>query len=677
MSTDNYELFKTTEPQQVEGSPFVSRQWNWVGDINQGVYNNSGLCLVQFDLSSIYNSTKLIDLQNAFLAIPITYATVFGNGTTALCPPLPNGSIFSTALKSGYFQLIHALDISLDGKQLESYQPYLNNYVNFKLLSTWNADDILQTGSTYGLGDYGCDSWQSMVYNIGTNTASTGTFPTSVVTAGVGGNGIINNKPFAVPIPLTTSLTTAGGVANSVNITLGAANAAIYVGMSVIGTGIPMYAYVVSINGTALVINEAAVEAAAIVTLYFYSQSSISNSGDQSNYGQQFTGTYNKNLYSRLRKFSDSNGASNFFGGAATNLTNIQNLQKEFKPYFNIVNSTTAVWYDVAIIKMSDIASSMNSLPLSKKLDMTMRCYLNTGTVVSAVANGGLMLSSGGSISFTNTCPLMHCCLDTLPSTCTNIGSALVVGSMPTGMTVNLNATNTNAVFSTNAHFMPQCRFYYSQIEMKSNIMANYISNNRAKQLCYTAFLTNTFQAIGGSSTFSYLVQSGVTRIKSVIVIPYISASINGTFGSTNAGVSPFAQQLSPFDSCPNTSAPISIINFNVSVGGVNVLANNLQSYTFENFIEAINSYGNTALSDRGLGLGLYNQEFWNMNRTYYIDCSRCNLADFETPRNINITGTMNIGNGVSATTQAVDMLVITEYYKLAVIDVETGLVTM
>ena len=223
------------------------------------------------------------------------------------------------------------------------------------------------------MGDYGCDSWQSMVYNIGTNSASTGTFPTSTVTAGVGGNGIINNKPFAVSTPITTSITSAGD-ANTTTITLTASNAAIYPGLLVVGSGIPVNCFVVSIVAAVLTVSVNVVEAVGAVTLYFYPQSTMSNSGDQANYGQQFTGTYNKNLYSRCRKFSDSNGASNFFGGAATNLSNIQNLQKEFKPYFNIVNSTTAVWYDVAIIKMSDIASSMNSLPLSKKLDMTMRC---------------------------------------------------------------------------------------------------------------------------------------------------------------------------------------------------------------------------------------------------------------------------------------------------------------
>ncbi len=48
------------------------KQWNYVSDINSGVYsNNSGLTLVTWDLTSIYNAAGLSDVSDLYLAVPI------------------------------------------------------------------------------------------------------------------------------------------------------------------------------------------------------------------------------------------------------------------------------------------------------------------------------------------------------------------------------------------------------------------------------------------------------------------------------------------------------------------------------------------------------------------------------------------------------------------------------
>ena len=52
--SDNYDFAKSIMPQGVDlETPYVSKQYNFINDINSGVYSNSGLSLVQFDLSSI------------------------------------------------------------------------------------------------------------------------------------------------------------------------------------------------------------------------------------------------------------------------------------------------------------------------------------------------------------------------------------------------------------------------------------------------------------------------------------------------------------------------------------------------------------------------------------------------------------------------------------------------
>ena len=99
--SDNYELSKSMFPQGIESeTPYVSKQWNFVQDINGGIYSNNGLSLVQFDLSSIYNSTNLIQPDSAFLAIPITYVTAYVTSAGALTAPIAS-SWSNTGLKSG------------------------------------------------------------------------------------------------------------------------------------------------------------------------------------------------------------------------------------------------------------------------------------------------------------------------------------------------------------------------------------------------------------------------------------------------------------------------------------------------------------------------------------------------------------------------------------------------
>jgi hypothetical protein len=590
--------------------------------------------------------------------------------------PPPVGAVFSTGIKSGYHNLIHAGDLTISSSQAEQYQPYLNNYVNFKLLSTMDSNDIQTIGSSLGLGQYGYDNWQSQVYNAGANVAGTGTFPNATITAGIGGNGISNNKPFPLQSQLVTTQNHNGSaVANSATVTLSGTNALITVGQLVVGAGIPANTFVANISSATLTLSQSATIGASAITLYFYSAGSVlSNSGDQGQIGTQFTGTYNKNYYSRLTKFVDFNSSNNFYGSTTANLTNLSNINKEFKPFYSTTttsNSNLAYWQDIAIIRLADIFDSVKNLPMTKKLDATLRLYINVGSVVSNVlATGGVMLTSGSNNTFVNTCPIMQSCLNVLPSGCANIASALYIATPPTGATVSINTNNNAVSFNAGipAHYMNQCRIYYPQIELKPEILSNYLTSNRSKQVVYKSILTNTFNNISANSSFSYLVQSGVTRIKSVIILPYLASAINGATATTAiAGVTPFSQQLSPFDSAPATSAPISLLSLNVSIGGVNVLSNNLLSYGFENFIEMVNTYGNTSGTDLGLGVGLFNQQYWENNKVYFIDASRSFQSDYITPRNINITATNNAN-------VAIDLLVITEYEKVAVIDVETGL---
>ena len=141
--TDIYEFTKSVLPQGVDQeTPFIAKGWNFIQDINNGYYSSgSGLSLVQFDLSSIYNSTNLVDPAGTYIAIPITYATAFTNSAGATLAPF-KGAWASTGLKSGYLQLVQGLDLTIAGKVVEQFVPNINQYVSFKILSQMTQDDM-------------------------------------------------------------------------------------------------------------------------------------------------------------------------------------------------------------------------------------------------------------------------------------------------------------------------------------------------------------------------------------------------------------------------------------------------------------------------------------------------------------------------------------------------------
>ena len=90
--TDNYEFNRSMHSQsENEYSPYTDKQYNsYINDINSGVYQNDGLSLVQFDLSSIYNSSKFTDTNDLFVVLPIVKGVQEKQGLDIR--PVPHGT---------------------------------------------------------------------------------------------------------------------------------------------------------------------------------------------------------------------------------------------------------------------------------------------------------------------------------------------------------------------------------------------------------------------------------------------------------------------------------------------------------------------------------------------------------------------------------------------------------
>ena len=672
--SDNYEFLKSTTPQGVDiETPYVSKQWAYLNDINNGVYSNGGLTLVQFDMSSIYNSTSLIDMSQAYLTIPLVITSAYTSSNSAGTVIAPNSqSAWCThGLKCGYYQTLHAADLIVNGKTVNQYQPYTNVYTHFKLLSQMSNDDLRTIGTSIGFGE-ALDNIESLKYNGSGNQTAGGAvvYPAATsVTAGLtNGNGMCNNNPFSLggSYAYVANATISGGIAASVTQTVTAFSGTISVGDFVSGPGIASGTTVANWNGsTTVTLSTAASAISGIQELYFYT---FTPSIDGNEQGIQFTGSSNNGLYSRIKKYSDyTNGTyQNLYGagGSTVNIMSQTQIANEFKPYTSINNTNYVATYDVAIIRLCDIFDSMKNLCLMKKFDGVLRLYFNTGVVSSVIQQNGIMITSASTNTFTNTCPIIQCAQNQWPYNAIGLTTSL---SIAKAQTTN-QFGGVNLATNSTGHTMTSCRLYYPQVTLKPERLNNYISANRNKKIVYTDYLFNQFNSITSAQTFSALVQSGVTNIRGLLLIPVFSSTTNGTVaaGVCSSGVTTFSQLQSPFDTCPATTGPYSLTNLQVSVAGVNILQNTL-NYSFENFIEQVSLYEKINAGDLGLSCGLFNEFFWNNGyRAYYVDCSRANIADLMTPRNITISFLNN-------TNVTLDLYVFTEYFTEMVVDVETG----
>ena len=109
--SDNYEFMKASESQDIDDySPYVDKQYNnYINDINNGVYTNNSLTLVNFDLGQIYNSQKFADTSDLFCVLPITMVAAYRTANATVAPGTSSSALCS--IKTNFLNLIHQCDL--------------------------------------------------------------------------------------------------------------------------------------------------------------------------------------------------------------------------------------------------------------------------------------------------------------------------------------------------------------------------------------------------------------------------------------------------------------------------------------------------------------------------------------------------------------------------------------
>jgi hypothetical protein len=93
------------------------------------------------------------------------------------------GSAALLALKNNVLKSIHQGDLVIQGKTVESTQPFIIVARNFQMLSEMSINDFRQLGPTLGFQE-SLDNHRSIVYSTSGNAASRS------------GIGITNNRPY-------------------------------------------------------------------------------------------------------------------------------------------------------------------------------------------------------------------------------------------------------------------------------------------------------------------------------------------------------------------------------------------------------------------------------------------------------------------------------------------------
>jgi hypothetical protein len=646
--TDNYEFNKSLESQTLnDSSPFADKQWLYLPDLNNGVYQNtSGNTLVQFNAQNIYNSQKFIS-PDMFFVIPVQMVygiygpkAAFAVGDNDFLDLTVNDYPWWSLLgmKNNNVNLIHQAEIIVEDHTLQQLMSHINISTHFQMLSRMSQDDLKHFGASIGMAEE-LDNSQSMKYNNNFNAPENklkGLFTNNL---GLEGNGLTNNRVFSEI-----------SLANHHQAILNKAQ------------------------------NYQCINLAKNKQLNRYTVINTINDGTSNNYIDSFNDIY---------------------GNGQGFLVSFDGLKKNYQPTVEYVTSKKLVVYtDYVIVKLRDLYNSIEQLPLCRRFNAKINLYLNTGVCsskISLLATSATALQTtkpiyhfnGSNTTFANTMPYNHNYVPSFPlgtvsaytldkiyewslvsglfvkqtqSFAVNGNAGLVADVSPFN-SPNISISVPDAGLGTN---LQSCRLYYSQTLLQPQEALKYVESNRNKRVVFRDVLLNQDNTIGAGASYSKLINSGIKNPLGVLIIPLIAkGQSDTTFHKYN-----FSQYQSPFDSCPSTLSPLSLINVNATLGGQNILQS-VMDYNYENFLEQVANVDSITSSDYGISNGLFNQKYWqDAYKSYYIALDKCNPADKAIGRSLSVSYINN-------SNCAIDVLYFIFYMKEIEIDVQTGIINI
>ena len=143
--SDEY-VFSSASNDSETGFEFLNKQYNYISDSNGNSYNSGQ---IQFDLANFSNSGRYFNFKESTLVIPLVLAmknTPAAGGSKFLTSN--NENAFSMSLKNGVHQIINSISLQLSNNEIVTIQPFQNLLINYKILSSFSTNDVVNNGPT-------------------------------------------------------------------------------------------------------------------------------------------------------------------------------------------------------------------------------------------------------------------------------------------------------------------------------------------------------------------------------------------------------------------------------------------------------------------------------------------------------------------------------------------------
>lgn len=604
--TDNYEWEKSQEQQTLnDTTPFVEKQWNYITDLNNGAYSNSSGTTLVQFNCQNIYNSRKFVSADMFFVLPITLAYQINQLNTSTSAYDINDP---TTNSFPYWALL-ALKNN-NANLIHQAEIIVEDKTLEQLMSHINITSHFQMMSRFSQDDlkhYGSSlGFRELDNYKSMKWNGKGTAPGTFSTTKKSGNGMTNNRIFSEDP----------------------------VGYS---------------SGEQMLINQ------------------VAN-----------TGVINDTLRRKLDKYSILNGGNynNFYGDNNADLTylvNAQQLAKEYQPKVEIVGNV--VYYtDYCVIRLKDLYNSIEKMPLLRRWNAKINIYVNTGVCsVDVTKDTGQVNYSynfdGANTTFNNTCPFTINHMDLMPALAANPGDRFKITAglfIKQAQPITINGINANW---SNGSNLQTCRLYYSQQLLDPRDAEIYVEKNRNKSVVFRTMIFNQDTNIIGGTNFSRLLNAGIKNPIGLLIVPFIAKGLYNNGVNVNSVANNFSQYQSPFDTAPSTTNPISLIDVNASIGGVNV-RQAVMSYNYEHFLQEIANVDSLTSTDWGISNGLINQDYWEQAyRCYYLALDRCNPADKKLGRSLSVSFINN-------SNVAIDVMYFIFYNKEIFVDVQTGLIS-
>lgn len=603
---------------EVEEMPsiFLRKDWINILDNQNGQYNSNQSVI---DTSQLCNSNKYIGYREGYLATPLLLAltnkqAAAANNVNFLPANSETSASFAIGLKNWFGTIIHSLTLDYNGTTIIQQTPFVNMWNAFKLMTSLSWQDVEDLGPTMGF--YPDDPLAWSYQSAGAVTQD--------------GKGVCNNTNMAPCFNALDGIIT-GPVGNSNQVQYSTANS-FKSGKGNIG-----------LLKRQLYIN--------YDTIGLCGESTLPGVG--STYAAILNDVGAKQLWKSYVS-QRVNGTSTVSGVHCVSIMAFIHL-RHLHSFFNQIplvkgsymkltlnlNNTSVEFAKANTLKMT-VNSVSNSVGGVNPLMIASSRYTYVGNFVAnnnTRADGGISYANGGG----------------------NIGEGEYIASLSIG-NVCLNSTQNS--LGVSAGTLARSVYLYVPAYSFNSVFEQAYISNPIKKIMYEDIYQYQIVNVGAGQTINNLVTNGIADIKSVLVLPYFSASDSTHLCATGVPV-----YQSPFDPAgTGCTSPLSLLtNFNVVISGQNAIYNT-SPYSFSQFINQ--TYGcnsvNGGLTD-GLSSSLINQLGFEMEYCYhYVDCSRMLPVEKSVPKSVHI-------NGLNPTLQALDLFVFISYGCELQFDILTG----